>query len=114
VPIYTFVCPECGNQDETVRTMADADQPYKCAKCGTLTRRDYRADRPNVVGTEKGETFWSESLAINPEQAAEHRRLFPDVKIDAEGRLGFDSVKQRSDYCTATGFEKRSQRKQII
>jgi hypothetical protein len=69
---------------------------------------------PAVLGTEKGDTFWSESLAISPDQAAEHRRQFPDVKIDTEGRLGFDSVKQRSDYCEKTGFVKKSQRKEII
>ena len=67
----------------------------------------------NIIGCQSGKTFWSESLAINPDQAAEHRRLFPNVKIDSEGRLGFDSVKERSDYIEQTGFIKRSQRKEI-
>lgn len=76
--------------------------------------RDFGAEHPGVLGTEKGDTFWSQSLAINPEQTEEHRRLFPDVRIAPDGQLGFDSVKLHSDYCDQTGFDKKSQRKEII
>ena len=76
--------------------------------------RDYRAEHPGVLGTQCRQTFWSQSLAINPEQTEEHRRLFPNVRIASDGQLGFDSVKLHSDYCDQTGFEKKSQRKHII
>jgi len=112
MPRYDFVCPECGKEVEVVRPMRDSDKIEVCPACNADMRRVYGS--VNVTGTQSADTFWSQSLAINPDQAAEHRRLFPDVKIDVEGRLGFDSIKQRSDYCTATGFEKKSQRKQII
>ena len=114
MPVYTFVCPECGQRDEVVRPMKDSGNPHKCSECGADTRRDFQSDLGHVTGTEKGDTFWSQSLAISPDQAAEHRRLFPDVKIAPDGRIGFDSNKQRSEYLDATGFVKKSQRKQII
>jgi hypothetical protein len=83
--------------------------------CGnTPMVRDYQAEHPSITGTEKGETFWSDSLAINPDQTAEHQRQFPDVKVDADGRLGFDSNKVRDKYLDATGFTKKSQRKEIV
>ena len=112
MPRYDFVCPKCGEQDEVVRPMRDSDRIETCPACGADMRRVYTP--PSVVGTEKGDTFWSQSLAINPDQAVEHRRLFPNVKIAPDGQLGFDSNKQRSGYCEATGFTKRSQRKEII
>jgi putative FmdB family regulatory protein len=106
MPIYVFLCPECGNQEEVLRPMSQSDEPHDCAECGGETERDYHAERPNATGTEKGETFWSQSLAISPDQAAEHRRLFPNVRVREDGCLGFDSNRERERYCNKTGFEK--------
>jgi hypothetical protein len=75
--------------------------------CGAEMYRDLHSELSSVCGTEKGDTFWSQSLAISPSQIAEHRRLFPNVKVRHDGCLGFDSVKDREKYCEATGFEKK-------
>lgn len=77
-----------------------------CA-CGADMRRDLHSELSNANGTEKGETFWSQSLAISPNQIEEHRRLFPNVKVRADGCIGFDSVREREKYCEATGFHKQ-------
>jgi hypothetical protein len=83
----------------------DGCKEYRC-ECGTDEVRDFKAERKGVVGTEKGDTFWSQSMAISPSQAAEHRRTFPNVRVRSDGCLGFDSVKERDTYCRRTGFYK--------
>lgn len=34
MPIYEYVCVDCKNEFETMRSMKDADAPLKCEKCG--------------------------------------------------------------------------------
>lgn len=105
MPIYCYACKKCGaKREETVSMDMRAD--FVRCECGGNMSRDYNAERPNANGTEKGDTFWSQSLAINPSQIAEHRRLFPDVEVRADGCLGFNSNAVRERYCDATGFYK--------
>jgi putative FmdB family regulatory protein len=33
MPIYEYICLECGHQFEALRTMKDADAPIKCELC---------------------------------------------------------------------------------
>jgi putative FmdB family regulatory protein len=106
VPMYCYVCPECGRRLEVMRSIQGRDDPVTC-ECGTPARRDFTSELPNATGTQRGDTFWSESLAISPDQTAEHRRFFPNVQVDREGRLGFDSVRERSDYLDRCGFDKK-------
>jgi predicted nucleic acid-binding Zn ribbon protein len=109
MPVYCFECPECGAKKEVVRSMRDSDAPEYCACEGNpVMVRDRQAELSNVNGTEKGDTFWSQSLAISPDQTVEHRRLFPNVRVRADGCLGFDSVAERARYCERCGFEKKS------
>lgn len=108
MPIYCFECLECGATKEVVRSMGDSDKPEYCVCEGDPEMaRNRRAELSNVNGTAKGDTFWSQSMAISPDQAAEHRRLFPNVRVREDGCIGFDSVKERADYCEKCGFEKQ-------
>jgi hypothetical protein len=98
---------------EIVKPMREAGQEECCPSCpGTadggyvLMNRDYGSEGKGIVGTEKGDTFWSQSLAISPSQFEEHKRLFPNVRVRSDGCIGFDSVKERSEYCDRTGFYK--------
>jgi len=34
MPIYEYVCLDCRHEFETLRPMAQADAPQKCAECG--------------------------------------------------------------------------------
>jgi hypothetical protein len=61
-----------------------------------------------IRGAELARTFWSESLAISPSQTEEHRRRWPHIEVDAQGRLGFHSHRDREKYLDETGFVKRS------
>jgi hypothetical protein len=53
---------------------------------------------------------YSESLAINPDQIAEHRKHFPDVDVLPNGVIHFTSFKQHDNYCEKTGFAKQTQK----
>ncbi len=40
MPIYEYVCKDCGNRFETMRSMKDADAPITCLQCeGVHTSR---------------------------------------------------------------------------
>lgn len=62
-------------------------------KCNLTTPGDYN--------------FVSTSLAINPSQAAAHKKLYPDVDIHANGSLEFKSVRSHDKYLDKTGFVKQ-------
>jgi hypothetical protein len=117
MPIYCYRCPKCDAARDVVKPMRQAGDEEYCTRCaqegdGTVVlNRDYGNERKGVTGTRKGKTFWSQSLAISPSQANEHERMFPNVRVRADGCLGFDSVKERSDYCDRTGFYKRPGKK---
>lgn len=106
MPVYCYRCPECGVSYDVVKPMKESSRQERCTVCNVEMSRDFTAENKAATGTEKGETFWSQSLAISPSQAAEHRRLFPNVRVRSDGCLGFDSVKDRSNYCERTGFYK--------
>jgi putative FmdB family regulatory protein len=40
MPFYEYHCPDCREDFEELRTLADRDQPAPCPKCGG--RRTYR------------------------------------------------------------------------
>ena len=109
MPVYTFVCSKCYKSDERILPMKKADEPQFC-KCGYQMQRDYQSDVFNPGNKEYGKTKWSDSLAINPEQIAEHKRLFPDIPVDSDGRPGFDNYKQHDNYLEKTGFRKVRQK----
>lgn len=33
MPIYEYICLDCGEHTELIRSMKDADAPLKCRKC---------------------------------------------------------------------------------
>jgi putative FmdB family regulatory protein len=34
MPMYEYLCPECGARFEKLRRMSEADSPSRCAVCG--------------------------------------------------------------------------------
>ena len=109
MPIYEYECPECGNLAEVFRSIDKRLSTPTC-KCGTEMRKLISS---GVASGDKeyGKTKWSDSLAVSPAQIEEHKRLFPDVKIDDQGRPGFDSFKQHDGYLKKTGFIKMEQKR---
>lgn len=108
MPLYSFVCPECGDKEESVRTMMDADKACMCT-CGARMNRDFAADIPHAANDYR-KPIHSDSLAISPSQRAEHERLFPDIKLDNDCRPIFDSYGKHDSYLKKTGFRKKRQR----
>ncbi len=100
--IHKFVCNSCGIsiEDNTSKGV------HKCPDCG----KDMWWDCRNVGIREGDYNHTSSSLAMNPCQIKAHRKIFPGVDVLPDGRPHFTSVKQQSDYCKKTGFEKMPQK----
>lgn len=53
MPVYEYVCADCGATTESLRRMADADQPQKCSKCGSgKTKRAHSVFATSAGGKE--------------------------------------------------------------
>ncbi len=111
MPIYSVKCPHCGAVDEHVQTMRNANRKHKCPKCGTAMVRDWSADAPFVSGGHQyRRAIHSDSLAISPDQVAEHKKQFPNIRIDSECRPIFENFKDHDAYLKKCGFKKERQR----
>ena len=104
---WTFVCEQCGD-------VYAIDYPpdlefTRC--CDKYMQRVYPNHKQfHIVGAAYMRTKYSDSLAVSMSQIAEHREKFPDVKIDNEGRPGFDNVSQQDAYLEASGMVKHTQK----
>jgi putative FmdB family regulatory protein len=114
MPTYCFVCPECGFTGETVRPLKEYYKPFKCSECKTEMVRDYQAEAVNISGRDYRRPIVSDSLAISPEQIAEHKQLFPDIQVTSEGQPVFDNYSQHNKYLEKTGFRKKRKRRRRV
>jgi hypothetical protein len=72
--------------------------------------RDYRAECVNTGDREYRRPIVSHALGINPSQAEEHRRLFPDIKLQDDSYPVFTSYRQHDAYLKKIGAVKNPQR----
>lgn len=107
MPIYEFKCDECGKIEEIICSVKELDnlKPPICCK-----QKMYRIYSFNAGNKDYFKPIHSDSLAIMPDQVAEHRRLFPDIEIDSENRPVFTKFRQHENYLKKTGFEKVPQK----
>lgn len=111
MPIYCHVCEQCDHVFDKFRSMVDSDEVTLCPKCSGSTRRDWSAEHPMVRRTEDyAHPIHSDSLAMDPSQVAEHRRRFPNIKVDSECRPVFDNYVEHDKYLTACGLVKNTQK----
>jgi len=108
MPTYPMICPDCGVTYDLVAQM-NAVHERKCA-CGAQMERNWQETSFHASPDSYSHTIWSDSLAINPEQAEEHKRHFPDIPLDNQGRPGFESYKKHNAYLEKTGFTKKRQK----
>lgn len=94
---HYFICDIC----KVVIEDTDTKIVHECPKCGTDMRWDM-----NVGGGQGDYHFVSESLAINPDQIAEHKATFPDVGVLPDGRIEFNSFRQHDKYLKKAGLVK--------
>ena len=77
--VYCFTCDECGHSDEIIRRMSESGELVSCIVCGSVMRRNYSAEAP---GSSRGDQEWvMQSMAMHPDQVAEHRRLYPGIEL---------------------------------
>lgn len=100
--IHNFVCDNCGEVVQDTNTKG----VHKCPKC----RADMRWDLHNIGIADGDYHHVSDSLAIHPDDIPEHRKLFPHIEVEPDGRPAFTSVRQQEKYANRCGFTKKSQR----
>ena len=110
MPIYSYICDNCGKEETVFKSMTEYDRPEICPICNGLMQRDIVADSPRAHGKRYYEKpLHSDSLAMAPSQVAEHKKRWPDIEIDSECRPVFTGYKQHDDYLEETGFVKLPQ-----
>ena len=110
---FTFVCEACGHMIEEDMSPYDNDMNriYNTECCDKDMERVFPdAKCFNINGGGYLHTKYSDSMAVSISQIDEHKQMHPDIKIDAQGRPGFDSVKQQDRYLNACGFMKHPQK----
>jgi len=107
-----YICPACGTDKTVLKIICKvpADEAT-CGNCGGGVIKAFVMG----VGMRGGDSNYSkplhsDSLAISPSQIAEHRKLFPNINVDADGRPVFENFRQHNDYLETCGFVKRIQR----
>lgn len=99
---HKFICDSCSAFLFDTNTKA----VHKCPNCDS----DMRWDLSGIGMAEGDYEHISDSLAVNVDQIAEHRAMFPDVEVLSDGRPKFKSYKQHDEYLKKTGFVKVPQK----
>jgi len=100
--LHNFVCDDCGVNVTDTQTK----EMHYCPKCGAAMRWDLRVNfRCNYK-----HPIHSDSLAVPLQQVEEHRRQFPDIELDKEGRPIFNNYNDHEAYLEKTGFVKLPQK----
>ena len=71
--------------------------------------RDLKADLPFASGDYK-RAVHSDSLAISPDQRAEHLQKFPNIKLDSQNRPVFDNFQKHQAYLDTCNIVKERKR----
>lgn len=105
-------CSECGQLCSKIKQ----EERFKCPDCGSQMSyfeyedfneaefTDFAA--PEVIDGHYREPLHSDTLAINPEQVAEHKEHFPNIELDDECRPVFHTVKEHEEYLEKCGIHK--------
>ena len=108
---YDFSCPRCGIVEEIFRSVVNRDELAKCS-CGTMMKRVlFVGIRTGKGSKQYGRQIVSDSLAMNPNQIAEHRRMFPNVQVTKEGQPVFDNFTEHEAYLKKCNIVKKPKSK---
>ncbi len=99
---HRFVCDECNVCVEDTTTKGI----HTCPECG----KDMRWDLNIAIHGNYRTPIHSDSMAISPDQRAEHERLFPDIKLDAQCRPIFDNFTKHENYMKKCDIVKAPQK----
>ena len=99
---FDWRCNPCKLDDTVDRYV----KTHKCPQCG---KKMYQVYTVNVAS--RGDyNFVSQSLAMHPDQIAEHNQMFPGVKVRGDGCPEFTSYRQHDRYLEKIGVVKRTQK----
>jgi hypothetical protein len=73
----------------------------------TWMERDFKADLFSTPKDTYSKPIISDSMAVPPEQIAEHLATFPDIKMTNAGQPIFDNYAKHDAYLEKTGFVKQ-------
>lgn len=86
-----------------------SEEEEECPNCGVLVVKQLSTG-VSTPNKDYSRSVVSHSLAMCPSQIPEHNRLFPDIKVRADGCPVFDNFKKHDDYLKKTGMQKDCQR----
>ena len=96
--IHNFVCDACSISIQDTNTTG----VHYCPQCSKAMRWDLHV---GIHGNYKT-PIHSDSLAINPNQIAEHKKMFPNIELDGDCRPIFDNFQRHEEYLNKSGFVK--------
>ena len=100
--VHDFICDKCKIQTQDMSSQG----VHRCPNCCGEMRWDIG------FGCAVDQYYHvSESLGINPLDAAEHREHWPNIDVLPDGRVGFHSVKEQERYANHFGMDKKEQRR---
>ena len=101
---FEYICSDCRHIFFSIEK--DAPECPECKSNSTFRRFNF------IVGAsgQYKRPIHSDSLAISPDQRAEHERLFPNIRLDKECRPIFDNVRDHDDYLNKIGMVKLPQK----
>ncbi|KKN77824.1 hypothetical protein LCGC14_0355610 [marine sediment metagenome] len=110
---YCYLCPECGERKEVIRSICDHPSDMVCGECDSIMDHDFKAENVLVGAGRRSysKPIVSDSLAILPEQIPEHRKMFPNIEVTKEGQPVFDNFSDHEAYLKKCNFEKVPQKK---
>ncbi len=89
MPVYPFICLECGNKFDEFHSMADAPLEVSC-KCGKRAYRNWNDYRKTDALMQENIRY-SNSLGIvdptDKKQLAAAAKKFPGAEFDKRGRM---------------------------
>ena len=104
---YDFFCPGCEEMFEVTKSVAEIyGKKQICGFCGSVMQRDFSGVRVSKGTKQYGRKIVSDSLAMNPNQIVEHRKLFPDIQVTKEGQPVFDNYTEHLKYLDACNIVK--------
>lgn len=99
---HDFVCDNCGKvvHDSNTKIV------HKCPICSKNMRWDCRV----AVHGNYQRPIHSNALAINPGQVEEHKKIFPNIRLDGQYRPIFNNFVDHEDYLKKSNMIKLPQK----
>jgi hypothetical protein len=106
MPLYNYCCFDC-DDNVVIETICSISERYNnvpiCGSCGKEMDQDFRGSRMQIKGAPYSKPLHSDSLAILPEQVAQHRKDFPNIELDSECRPVFKDAPSHQKYLDKCG-----------